>query len=99
MRPCFGNALSANRQPRYAAAHVDVFRGSVRVTSTGTIFPTGAPVTSADVAVNQQYTFSLPAGDYALVAYFPPPANVRPWVSVVIEEGETAHVDIPNMCM
>jgi hypothetical protein len=28
----------------------------------------------------------------------PSPSNVVPWVGVTLRAGETAHVDVPNVC-
>jgi hypothetical protein len=62
------------------------------------VFPTNVEARQT-VGTNASYQFALGPGDYVLRAYFPPPANVSPFVSVTVRSGVTNYVDIPNMCM
>ena len=99
--PCEGIPIPGG--PKYAAGTVVVLRGTVtwRTTGPGTsalVLPTQV-VASESVKVDQTYSFRLPPGSYVLVAHFPPPSNVTPFVSVTVTAGTSQSANIPNMCI
>ncbi len=98
--PC--ESVSIPGGPRYAAGTVVVLRGSINWRSTGPgtpalVLPTDV-VASESVGVDKTYSFRLSPGNYVLVAHFPPPSNVTPFVSVTVTSGTIQPADIPNMC-
>jgi len=98
--PCAG--IPYPGEPHYAAGTVTVLEGQVHWRSTGPgssmiVFPTAA-VAVEQVEVDASYDFILGPGDYVLRARFPAPGNIEPWVSVTVHTGQTAHVDVPNLC-
>ena len=100
--PCEGIVVPGI--PHYAAGTVVALKGRPRrqpPSVPGTsfqVFPTDV-VAQQSVAVNAQFHFVLPTGDYVLRAQFLPPANVRPFAVVTLRSGVTLSQDIPNMCM
>jgi hypothetical protein len=100
IQPCYG--IAPQTPPGYAAGTVVVLRGVTTLKTAGpgvqqTVFPTET-VTTALVRKDEQYRFSLPPGQYVLVAHLEA-ASVVPWVSVSVTAGQTTHEDIPNMCL
>jgi len=99
--PCA--ALGPPPGVQYAAGTVTVLEGVVtwRTIGPGTsaaVFPHTVEAQQT-VTTNASYEFALAPGDYVFQANFPPPANVRPFVSVTVRSGVTKHVDIPNTCI
>jgi hypothetical protein len=98
--PCEGVVIPGG--PSYAGGTVVVLQGSIEWQATGPgtsalVLPTHV-VASQSVGVNQTYSFALPPGSYVLVAHFPPPANVAPFVSLTVTAGTAQSANIPNMC-
>ena len=100
--PCQGIVVPGG--PHYAAGSVVALKGRIRWQQTSVpgnsaqVFPTDV-VAQESVAVNTQFHFVLPAGDYVLRGQLPPPANVRPFTEITLKPGVTVSRDIPNMCM
>ncbi|HZT95396.1 MAG TPA: hypothetical protein VFB34_01035 [Chloroflexota bacterium] len=99
--PCVGLQAQQSGVPKYAAGTVTVLRGHVHFRHRGgqsnPVFPRRL---SARVTLrrDESYHFLLPPGHYVLKETSLH-SDVEPWTSVVVVQGATKHVNIPNICM